>query len=188
MWSKPGSTEVFVAPEEEIEADNGKQYLWRPISITDAGVGQFADPADPDPAHSMKWDGYLYRPEDRSAIMNVEGHPYVHQDWTTSRTGKGRTQTARARMFMEALMGRDLEDSEINDELTAKLLECIAVVIFSSSEKTSRSGESYFKLKIDKAFPYRPKTAAAPVAARPAARTSARPSADLPFPEPSNWP
>lgn len=197
MWSKPGSNEVFVAAAEEIEAGNGQQYLWRPIGINDAGVGQFADPADPNPPHQIKWDGFLYHVEDRTAILDIEGNPFVHVDWSSSRTGKGRTQTARARMLMEALIGRELEDHEINDELTKKLLDCVAVVIFESSEKTSRSGETYMKLRIDKAFPYRPRTAAVvaagavpPVAAPPPsrARATGRPSADLPFADAPAWP
>lgn len=187
MWSTPRSTTTYVAPEEEIESNTGRQYLVRPVEIKDDGVSQFADPADANPQHNIRWTFTLHDPDTRVAILNIDGAPYEHIDFTSSRTGRGRSNVARAREWMEALMGRDLEDGEINDALTEELLKHAALAIFESQEKTSKTGEPYLKLRIDKMFPYRPKRSStpAPAAAAPASRQATRPAAgkdDLPWP------
>lgn len=188
MWSTPRSGSVYVPPEEDIEANTGRQYLVRPLDIHDEGVSQFADPADSNPSHNIRWTFSVHDPETRVAMLNTEGTVFEHTDYTSSRTGRGRSQTAKARDWMEALMGRELADEEINDDLTPQLLKCAAVAIFETKQRTSRTGETYDKLFIEKLYPYRaPKRAAQPAAPRPAPAARAAAPAELPVEE-SVWP
>src|SRR6266702_264649 len=118
---------TFVAPAEPIDVNN--KYLVKLAEIKDEGVSKFADPADADPAHNLRWV-FRMATQDKTPILDVEGGPYEHHDYTSNRTGKSKTKTAKARLWAEALLGRPLEDNEIDDSLPMALREKVAVALF----------------------------------------------------------
>lgn len=144
VFSKPKTT-TYVAPEEPIDAN--EKYLVRLIEIKDEGVSKFADPADGDPPHNLRWVFGLYH-MDKTAVMNIDGHVYEHHDYTSNRTGKSKSKTAKARMWIEALLGRPVDDSEIDDSIPNLLKDKAAVCLFEEKEVERDDGEAYTKLKI----------------------------------------
>lgn len=151
MFSKP-KTNSYVAPAEEIDVT--ERYLVKLSEIKDEGVSKFADAADADPAHNLRWT-FRVAHLDRTPILDIDGAPWEHGDYTSNRTGKSKTKTAKARLWAEALMGRQLEDAEIDDSLPVALREKVAVCLFEEIERTSEQGDSYLKLKILKLAPYK---------------------------------
>src|SRR6266702_4298259 len=126
MFSKPKTT-TYVAPSEHIDVN--EKYLVKLSEIKDEGVSKFADPADGDPSHNLRWV-FRMAHMDRTPILDVEGNAYEYHDYTSNRTGKSKTKTAKARLWAEALMGRPLEDGEIDDSLPNALREKVAVCLF----------------------------------------------------------
>jgi hypothetical protein len=169
MFSRPKTT-TFVAPEEPIDVN--QKYLVRLIEIKDEGVSKYADPAKDDPEHNLRWVFGLYH-MDKTAVMNIDGHMYEHHDYSSSRTGKSKSKTAKARLWIEALLGRPVDDGEIDDSLPNLLKDKAAVCLFEEEEKERDGGETYMKLKILKLSPYRSNSA-----------TPADPPAPKPEPKP----
>lgn len=151
MFSKPRTT-TFVAPAEPIDAND--KYLVKLSEIKDEGVSKFADPAEVDPPHNLRWV-YRLAHMDRTPVLNVDGDVYEHHDYTSNRTGKSKSKTAKARQWIEALLGRPVEDNEITDELPNMLREKVAVCIFEEVEKEREDGEAYTRLKILRLSPYK---------------------------------
>lgn len=183
MFAKP-KTSTYVAPAEAIDVND--KYLIKLADIKDEGVSPFADPADVDPPHNLRWVFRLAH-MDRTPIRNVDGDAFEYHDYTSNRTGKSKSKTAKARDWAEALMGRPLEDNEIDDDLPNKLRDKVAVCLFEEKERTSNTGESYMKLKILRLSPYRANGQAAEPA-RPAPAPERKPEpvaasagADLPW-------
>lgn len=174
MFARPKTTS-YVAPAEPISVDD--KYLVKLVAITDEGISSYADPAKPDPEHSLLWTFRMAK-MDRTPILNIDGDPYEFSDWSSNKTGKSKTKTAKAREWAEALMGRSLENSEIDDELPVKLQEKVAVCLFFEQDRETQGGEAYKKLKILRLAPYKA-GAPEPVAA-PAPRV-AEPAEPIPF-------
>lgn len=151
MFSKPKTT-TFVAPAEPIDAN--EKYIVRLNEIKDEGVSKFADPADADPAHNLRWVFGLYH-LDKTPVLNIDDEVYEHHDYSSNRTGKSKTQTARARLWIEALLGRPVEDNEINDNLPDLLKDKTAVCLFEEKVVERDDMESYTKLKILRLSPYK---------------------------------
>lgn len=176
MFAKPKSSN-YVAPAEPIDVN--EKYLVKLSEIKDEGISKFSDPADADPSHNLRWIFRMAR-MDRSPILDVDGAAYEHHDYTSNRTGKSKTKTAKARLWAEALMGRPIEDNEIDDSLPNTLREKVAVALFEEVERGGQDGtESYMRLRILKLAPYkagqptpaeRPAPRREPVAAAPASR------------------
>jgi hypothetical protein len=172
MFSKPKTT-TYVAPAEPIDVN--EKYLLKLSEIKDEGTSKYADPADADPPHNLRWVFRMAR-LDRDPVLDIDGHVYEHHDYTSNRTGKSKTKTAKARSWAEALMGRPLEDHEIDDSLPVALQEKVAVALFEEVERGGQDGsETYMKLKILKLSPYKggagqagqPKAAPAPAPKEP---------------------
>jgi hypothetical protein len=199
MFAPPKNSVTYVAPAEPIDPND--KYLVRLMEIKDAGESQFADAADPDPAHNLLWTFRLHN-MDRTPVLDIDLNPYLHTDYTSNRTSKGGRQPAKARLWIEALLGREVDDSEIGDALVQQLINKVAVVLFEEKERTARDGiTKYTKLQILRMSPYKdgasqaapmpqsaaipprtPEPAAArqPVATAPAARTP-DPEPELPW-------
>jgi len=167
MFAKP-KTSSYVAPAEPIDAND--KYLLKLSEIKDEGVSKYADPADADPPHNLRWIFRLAK-SDRTPVLDVDGNVYEHHDYTSNRTGKSKSKTAKARLWIEALMGRPLEDSEINDGLPTMLREKVATCLFEEVERESDGGESYMRLRILKLGPYRGQPP----------KTESKAAGDLPF-------
>lgn len=168
MFSKP-RTISYVAPEEPIDAN--EKYILRLLEIKDEGVSTFADPAEPDPAHNLSWTFQMFH-MDKTPILNVDGDVYEHRDYTSNRTGKGK-RPAKARLWIEALLGRTVEDSEIDDSLPNMLKDKAAIALFEEVAKEDSSGQEYMKLKILRLAPYKGGTSSEPAAEPVAAKASA---------------
>lgn len=185
MFSKPKST-TYVAPAEPINVN--EKYLLKLSEIKDEGVSKYADPADADPPHNLRWVFRMAR-LDRDPILDIDGHVYEHHDYTSNRTGKSKTKTAKARLWAEALMGRPLEDHEIDDSLPVVLQEKVAVALFEEVQRGGQDGsESYMKLKILRLAPYKGGGTGTPASTRPAPAPKPEPEpvaagakADLPW-------
>jgi hypothetical protein len=176
VFSKPKSGTSYVAPAEAIDVN--QRYLVKLIEIKDEGVSQFADPADPDPKHNLRWVFQMAH-LDRTPIKDVDGNPYEHHDYTSNRTGKGKTKTATARTWMEALLGRPVDDDEIDDSLPRMLQNKVATALFEEKERGGQDGqESYMRLKILRLNPYKGGTST------PAVERTAPPPAPAPRREP----
>lgn len=187
MFQAPKTTITYVAPATSIDVN--QRYLIKVHELVDLGPSKFPQPNDdPDnPTHRIQWN-FLLADMNGNKILDVEGNPYHHYDYTSSKTGKSTKaggKTATARMWMEALFGKPLEDDEIGADIANQLRGKVAVALFEEQEKTSRDGEAYTALRILRLSPRKAGAAEpAPVAARPSAPVAVaeRPSEDdLPF-------
>jgi hypothetical protein len=153
MFQQP-KTITYVAPATPIDID--QRYLVKVYTLTDLGVSKYPQPGDdPDnPTHRIQWD-FLLADINGNKILNVEGNPYHHFDYTSSKTGKPKKTggtTATARLWMEALFGRDIDESEIKT-IASQLPGKTAVALFREKEKQNREGETYTQLAILKLSP-----------------------------------
>lgn len=151
MFSKP-KTSTWVAPEEPI--DPTLRYIVRLVDLTDTGISKFADPNEADPAHSLLWTFRLYK-TDKTPILDVDGNPYEMWAYTSSKTGKGRGKVARAREWIEALLGRCIEDDEITDDLPEQIKNKTALALFEERTWDRDDGTTGTGLKILKLAPYK---------------------------------
>jgi hypothetical protein len=151
MFATPKSSS-YVAPQKPI--DPNAKYLVRVREIKDEGVSQFADAADADPPHNLSWTFALYY-MDKTPVLDIDGNVYLHRDYTSNRTGKGGARTAKAREWIEALLGRAIEDSEITASLPDTLLDKIGVILFEVKEASGRDGVAYERLRIMRMSPYK---------------------------------
>lgn len=176
-WRKAAAT-TFVAPAEEIQTD-GTRYIVRLAEIRDDGVskGQFVDPADPDPPHTMRWVADLFH-IDGTPVLDTEGNVYQHHELTSNRIGKGKTRTAKAREYMEVFLQRELDESEIDDTMSRQLVGKMAVVLFEGKERETQDGTPYTRYSWMKIYPYKRAPAAAGSAPMPQA--AAIPPRNLP--------
>lgn len=177
VFSKPKNI-TFVASAEPIDAN--ERYLVRLMEIKDEGVSQFADPADADPAHNLRWVFRLHH-MDKTPVLNIDGDVYEHHDYTSNRTGKSKSKTAKARQWMEALLGRSVEDGEIDDNLPNLLKDKAAVCLFEEQQKESQTGELYTKLKILRLSPFNANAPETKPEPKPKPEPVAAGKADLPW-------
>jgi hypothetical protein len=150
MFQSPAKANSFVAPAEPI--DVSQRYLVRVIDLTDQGVSKFADPADPNPVHRIRWV-FRLATVDGVPVLNVDGDAYEHFDYTSNKTTKGK-MTSQARQWMEALLG-PLEDDDIGPDIHTRLKDQVAMALFEENEAGGQDGaESYMRLKIIRMSPY----------------------------------
>ncbi len=157
MFQTPKPSTSYVAPAEPIDAN--QRYMLKVEELIDLGPSKFPNPGDdPDnPTHRIQWK-FLLADMDGNKILDVEGEPYRHYDYTSSKTGKSTRaggKTATARMWMEAFFGKALEDDEIGPDIANDLRGKVAVALFEQVEKESQSGEAYTQLKILRLSPRR---------------------------------
>lgn len=155
MFQAPGKTTKYVAPQEPIDID--QRYIFKLVNLEDQGVSKFADEAKGETYHNIQWTFYVAHQETRKAVMNVDGEPWEHIEYTTSKTGKNPKNglVAKARLFIEALLGHSVEDDEITADLPQTLIGKYGSGFFEEKEMESQTGETYTKLKILKLGPYR---------------------------------
>lgn len=164
MFATPKPQAMYVPAADPIDVN--QRYLFRLEKIEDKGVDtQFSDPNDPEAPHRLLWS-FQMATLNKAPILNTEGDPYVHTQFTSNRTGKGGGKTAVARLWMEALLGRELLDSEIGPGLEDQLIGKVAVGLMEEKDAVSRGGEAYTRLNILRLSPY--KEGAAAQAAEPA--------------------
>lgn len=175
MFQTPRTTSM-VAPAEPLDVT--ARYLVRLTELVDEGVSKFADPNATDPAHNIRWVFRMGEYETRAPILDLDGNPYELWQYTSNKTGKARGKTAKAREWMEALLGRPLEDNEITSDMQQQLLEKIAVALLEEYE-VERDGGTYTRIRILKLAPWREKEPAM-AAAAPAPKVKAREEA-IPF-------
>lgn len=160
MFDTPSRKTVFVAPSQPIDVD--QRYLVRLMKIEDEGVSKFADPAKGEKFHNLRWHFRVAHADTKEPILSAEDEPWEHVQWTTSKTGKSPNggMTATARLWIEALLGRTMEDEDITPDLPDQLIGKVASCLFESNEKISQEGEAYTKLSILRLSPYRGEAAA----------------------------
>lgn len=172
MFAQPKAQVEYVSPLEPI--DINQRYVFRVRKIEDKGIGQFDDPDDPNAAHRLLWTFWVYN-LDKSPVLNANNDPYEHTQYTSNRTGKGK-KTATARLWIEALFGRPLEDSEIGPGIEHQLIDKVAVGLFEEKEATNRDGEAYNRLSILRLSAMK---APAPEAPKPAPKPAQKPLAEV---------
>jgi hypothetical protein len=109
-------------------------------------------------------------------VLDVDGNPYEHYDYTSSKTSKGKEgKVATARLWMESLLG-PLDDSEIDSQITERLKEKVAVALFEDrgSSDENEGMEVTQRIKILKLAPYVKGAAAAAKVERETAARKAR--------------
>lgn len=186
MFQAPSRTTTYTAPAEDI--DINERYLFKLAKLEDEGVSKFADPAKGETFHNIRWHYRVALASDPSKpILDTEGKPWEHVEWTTSKTGKNPKSgvAAKARLWAEALIGHALEDDEIDDGLSDRILNKVASGLFEEKELTNQSGEVYTRLRIMRLSPLKTKAGAAPaptpVPTPTPAPVAAAASDDLPF-------
>lgn len=148
MFDQPKTSVAYVAPAEPI--DVMQRYLVRVVEIVDLGPTQFPRAgADPNkPVRRFAWHfrlGHL----DGTPVLDIDGNPYIHVDYSNSTTTRAKTAsgtTATARLWLEALMGRELEDNEIPNASTA-VINKVAVALLEERES---GGQRIVKLQAHK--------------------------------------
>lgn len=170
MFDTPSKKTLFVAPAEPIDVD--QRYLVKVAKIEDEGVSKFADPAKGEKFHNLRWHFRVAHSDTKEAILNAEGDAWEHVQWTTSKTGRnpnGAGMTATARLWMEALLGRPVEDDELESRsITADMLiNKVASCIFEEKEAENQQGEAYTKLVILRLSPFRAEAAKPKPAPKP---------------------
>lgn len=183
MFDTPVKTTSYVAPAEPIDID--KRYLFKLVGLEDQGVSKFADPAKNEQFHNIQWTFHIADQETKEVIYNVDKEPWAHVEYTTSKTGKNpkNGMIAKARLWIEALLGHTVEDEEITPDLPGMILNKYGSGFFEEKEVEAQDGSMYTKLKILKLSPYRagakqepkPEPKLAPVAVAAAA------SDEIPF-------
>lgn len=149
MFQQPKSSISYVAPAQPIDVN--QRYLVKVEELTDLGPSTQFPGNDPDnPTHRIQWT-FLMATIDGGRVLDIDGNPYHHRDYTSSKTGKARNasgKTATARLWMEALLGKPLEDEEIGPDIASDLRGKSAVALFEEKEKTDQSGNPYTSLSI----------------------------------------
>lgn len=142
--------EDYVPPAEDIEVP--ARYLFRLVKIQDMGISKFDDPDDPNASHRLRWT-FRMGTLNKKPILNANGDPYEHSQYTSNRTGKGK-KTAIARQWIEALLGREVDDSEVGPGLERQLINKVATGAFDGEETTSQEGVVYTRYSIIRLSPY----------------------------------
>jgi hypothetical protein len=156
VFQSPKATS-YVAPAEPIDVN--QRYLVRVTNWEDLGVSKYADPTKPGPPpHRIRWIFRIGK-LDGTPILDVDGNPYEHWDYTSNKTTKG-NKTATARLWMEAFLG-PLEDSEIDGRILDRLKGKVALALFEEVVSDGQDGqEATSRLRILRLAAYRPKGAA----------------------------
>lgn len=170
MFDAPSRKTIFAPPAEPIDVD--QRYLVKLMKIEDEGVSKFADAAKGEKFHNLRWHFRVAYADTKLPILTADDEPWEHVQWTTSKTGKnpsGAGMTATARLWMEALLGRPIDDEELvakqitSDDLIDKVASCL----FQEKDAVNQEGVDYTKLTILKLSPYRGDTAKPKPAAKP---------------------
>lgn len=151
------STTTFVAPAEPI--DTLQRYLVKVSEIVDLGPSKFPRPNDDPnkPTRRMQWK-FRMAHADGTPVFDLDGNPYEHYDYTSSKTGKATREggkTATARIWMEALFGREIENDEIDQTIIERLIGKVAVALFEEKDTAADGQESNARVRILKLTPYR---------------------------------
>ena len=183
VFDQPVKTTSYVAPAEPIDID--QRFIYKLTGLEDQGVSKFADPAKNETFHNIQWTFHVANHATKEVIFNIDGNPWEHVEYTTSKTGKNpkNGMIAKARLWIEALLGHSVEDEEITPDLPGMILNKYATGFFEEKEVEAQDGSMYTKLKILKLSPLKATGAAAekpkpepkPVAAAAAA------DSELPF-------
>jgi hypothetical protein len=166
VFQTASKTSSQAAPAEPI--DINQRYIVQLMSLRDEGVSKFADKTDPEPEHSIKWILRIHQ-LDKTPMLTIDDEPYELWEWTSSRTGKdpsGKTPTAKARLWIEAFMGRAVEDEEIKQPgFEQQLIHKPAFALFEEKARQGQDGqENTRRLRVLRLSPYVEKTPAAPAA------------------------
>jgi hypothetical protein len=136
MFQAPSKTTVQSALAQPL--DINQRYLVRLVNLIDEGVSRYYDPVkDKEPYNSIKWI-FRVANADKTPVLTIDNTVYEHWEWTTSKIGKdpsGKRQTATARLYAEALMGRPVEDEEmVRPDFNQQLLNKVAVCLFDEKK------------------------------------------------------
>jgi hypothetical protein len=155
MFDAPSRGTSYVAPRESIDID--QRYIFKLVKLEDQGISKFADQANGQTFHNIQWTFRVAVQDTKEVIFNVDNEPWEHVEYTTSKTGKNpkNGMIAKARLWMEALLGHSVEDEEITADLPQQLLQRYGSGFFEEKEVEAQDGTTYTKLKILKLGPYR---------------------------------
>jgi hypothetical protein len=179
MFQTPSKSTSYVAPAEPIDLD--ARYIFKLVHLEDQGISKFADQAKGQDFHNIQWTFHVADANTKGIVFNVDQEPWEHIEWTTSKTGKNpkNGMVAKARLWIEALLGRAVDDEEITADLPQTLLNRYGTGFFEEVERESQSGEAYTKLQILKLSPYKKGSGIAEPKPKPAPK--AEPEEDLAF-------
>jgi len=161
VFDTPTKTTSYVAPAEPIDVD--QRYIFKVVRLEDQGVSKFADPAKNETFHNIQWTFHVANHATKEVIFNVDKEPWEHVEYTTSKTGKNpkNGMIAKARLWIEAFLGHQVEDEEITPDLPSMILNKYASGFFEEKEVEAQDGSMYTKLKILKLSPLKATGAAA---------------------------
>ncbi len=181
MFDTPVKTTSYVAPLEPINVD--KRYLFKLVNLEDQGVSKFADPAKNETFHNIQWTFHVADQETKEVVFNIDKDPWEHIEYTTSKTGKNpkNGMIAKARLWIEALLGKSVEDEEITADLPSMILNKYGTGFFEEKEVEAQDGSMYTKLKILKLSPYRAGAKAEPKPEPKPQPVAAAASDEIPF-------
>jgi hypothetical protein len=150
VFQAPKNT-TYVAPADPIDVN--QRYLVRVVDLVDQGVSKYADPADTNPAHRIRWV-FRMGQLDGTPILDMDGQAYEHFDYTSNKTSKGKTHPAQARLWMEAFLG-PLEDEDITANIHERLKDKVAVALFEEVTRGDDEGvEQTARIRILRLSPY----------------------------------
>jgi len=176
MFQQPKTSVSYVAPATPIDVN--ERYLVKVEELIDLGPSKFPQPGDdPDnPTHRIQWK-FLMADMNGNKIVDIDGNPYRHYDYTSSKTGKSARAggtTATSRLWFEALFGKPLDDSEIGPNIANELRGKSAIALFEEKDKTDSSGQPYTSLSILRLSPRKATPAALAAEDTAAAATNAQ--------------
>ena len=136
--------------ERPANIDLDERYIFTLVKLEDEGISKFADPAKGENFHNIRWEFNVAHAESKTAIYDSEGARWVFIDYTTSKTGRNPSNgnVAKARLWIEALLGHQVEDDEITADLPSKLVNRYAAGFFEEKDRQSQDGSTYQRLQI----------------------------------------
>ena len=181
MFDTPAKTTSYVAPAEPIDVD--QRYVFKLVHLEDEGVSKFAYPAKNETFHNIRWNFKVANADTKQPIKDIDGNDWEHAEWTSSKTGKNpkNGMVAKARVYIEALLGHTVEDDEITPDLPGMLEGKYAVGFFEEVEREAQDGSTYMKLRIMRLTPYKAGAKAEPKPEPKPVAAAAAPADEIPF-------
>jgi hypothetical protein len=152
------SSRSTVSYERPANLDLDERYIFKLVKLEDEGVSKFADPTEEKPFHNIRWDFNVAHADSKTPIFGSDGNPWVFSDYTTSKTGRNpkNGQVAKARVWIEALLGKQIESDEITADMPSKIIGKYAAGFFEEKDRESQDGAAYKRLVIMRLTPYKP--------------------------------
>src|SRR5262245_37315466 len=151
------SSRTSTSYERPANLDLDARYIFKLVKLEDEGVSKFADPAEEHPFHNIRWDFHIAHADSKTLIYGSDGNPWTFSDYTTSKTGRNpkNGNTAKARLWIEAFIGKQLESDEITADTPNQIVGKVAAGFFEEKDRESQDGMAYKRLVIMRLSSYK---------------------------------